>query len=47
MLDAVQQMSASAGSTGGGEQLALLTQLVREQQNSNDLQKKMLQAATN
>jgi hypothetical protein len=48
MLDAVQRMSAGAGgNAAAGEQLALLSTLVREQQNSNDLQKKMLQAATN
>jgi hypothetical protein len=48
MLEAVQQMSAGAGgNAAAGEQLALLSTLVREQQNSNDLQKKMLQAATN
>jgi len=48
MVDAVQRMSAGAGgNAAAGEQLALLSQLVREQQNSNDIQKKMLQVANN
>jgi hypothetical protein len=45
MADAVQNMSAGGKDSLAGEQLMMLTQLVREQQNSNDLQKKMLQAA--
>lgn len=45
MADAVKNMSAAGGGEATGQQLALLSQLVREQQNSNDLQKKMLQAA--
>ena len=47
MLDAVNQMSATKGDPAAGEQLALLSALVREQQNGNDIQKKLLQAAAN
>jgi hypothetical protein len=46
MIDVVQNMG-NGNNTLAGEQLAMLSQLVREQQNSNDLQKKMLQVAAN
>lgn len=45
MLEAVKNMSGGGNMSLAGEQLAMLSQLVREQQNGNDLQKKMLQAA--
>jgi hypothetical protein len=48
MLDVVKNINpGNSNSAATGEQLALLSQLVREQQNSNDIQKKLLQAAAN
>jgi hypothetical protein len=48
MLDAVKNINADNNNSAAiGEQLSLLSQLVREQQNSNDIQKKLLQAASN
>jgi hypothetical protein len=44
MLEMVQKMGGSDPAVAAG-QLSALTQLVQEQRNSNDLQKKMLQAA--
>jgi hypothetical protein len=47
ILDAVNQMNVTKGDPAAGEQLALLSALVREQQNGNDIQKKLLQAQAN
>jgi hypothetical protein len=48
MLDAVKTINTSnTNSTAQDTQLSLLSQLVKEQQNSNDLQKKLLQVAAN
>lgn len=44
MLEMVQKMGGSDPAVAAG-QLSALTQLVQEQRNSNDIQKKMLQAA--
>jgi hypothetical protein len=46
MLEMVQKMGGSDPAVAAG-QLSALTQLVQEQRNSNDIQKKMLQAAAN
>ena len=46
MADAIK--NASGGDSAlAGAQLSALTQLVREQQNSNDLQRKLLTATAN
>jgi hypothetical protein len=46
MLEAVRNMGGGDPAVAAG-QLSALTQLVQEQRNSNDIQKKMLQAAAN
>jgi hypothetical protein len=48
MLEVVKNINTGNNNSASiGEQLSLLSQLVREQQNSNDIQKKLLQAASN
>jgi Sec-independent protein translocase protein TatA len=48
VMDAIKSMNpGNTNSAAIGEQLNLLSQMVREQQNSNSLQEKLLRAAAN